>query len=90
MCFRNPFKKGECTHNWVREGPSTNAGGLQIWEGTPRDVCTKCGATRPHQECDHVWEPVPDNGKGPIINGKKSVRTAICPLCGVEKYETTE
>ena len=46
------FKK-KCQHDWQIEQPALDMGGLMIWEGSVKDICTKCGATRPHPDHDN-------------------------------------
>ena len=46
------FKK-KCQHNWQIEEPTLDMGGLMIWEGPVKDICTKCGATRTHPDTDN-------------------------------------
>ena len=50
--FSRLFKK-ECQHDWQIEQPTLDLGGLMVWEGPVKDICAKCGATRPHPENDN-------------------------------------
>jgi hypothetical protein len=41
----------KCDHNWVIEEPTARFGNsFMMWEGTIHDYCTKCGASRIHQD----------------------------------------
>ena len=84
----NRFFKKRCQHDWQLEEPTHNVGdALKIWEGPIEDVCKKCGARRPHPECDHTWQPAIDDGKGAIVNDVKLARTHTCAKCGAGLYE---
>ena len=88
--FRRLLKKN-CQHDWQMEQPAMDFGGaLKIWEGPVEDICTKCGARRPHPECDHEWQPAEDDGCGIIVNEIQLVRTHICSKCGAGLYEKPE
>jgi hypothetical protein len=88
--FSRLFKK-ECQHEWQIEPPTMDFGdALKVWDGPVYDICTKCGATRPVQECKHEWEPAIDDKKGPSVGCIQLVRTHKCTKCGVVLYERPE
>lgn len=81
----------KCQHNWVLKLPTYNVGDVfENFEGAVEEYCTKCGATRPVQECEHDWQPAIDDGKGPFDGCIKLVRTHKCSKCGVGLYEKPE
>ncbi|MBO4516657.1 hypothetical protein J5751_04485 [bacterium] len=87
----NRFFKKKCQHDWQLEAPTYNVGdAFKEWEGPIKDYCTKCGATRPHPECEHEWEPAIDDEKGPVVNYIQLVRTHVCTKCGMGLYEKPE
>lgn len=78
-----------CDHDWQIEHPTIQIGEhFKQWDGPVRDVCRKCGAMRPHPECNHSWKRCEDDGKGWIVNGVKVVRVRICKKCGCNQYKT--
>lgn len=84
--FSRLFKK-ECQHEWQIEPPTMDFGdALKVWDGPVYDICTKCGARRPHPECDHEWQPAEDDGNGAIVDAQL-IRTHICSKCGAGLYE---
>lgn len=79
------FKK-ECQHEWQIEPPTLylDFNDNLKW-GPVKDICTKCGATRPHVKCEHDWQieqPTHDIGglmvwEGPIKD--------YCTKCGARR-----
>ena len=85
--FSRFFKKKECQHEWQMEKPTMYLDFNDKLKWNPlKDICTKCGATRPHVKCQHDWQlEQPTMDFGDALKVWDDPVYDVCTKCGARR-----